>query len=84
MNADDINRTAAVKIKHVFKTALRCIEIKFGNEFDGYEQMRSEILRAGNNAIRELREVTNEAFGIEDDYEPTKVRIVNRERNHVK
>jgi hypothetical protein len=54
---ETFDKALETKIKHVFKTALRCIEIKFGTQFDGYDQMRREILRVGNNAIRELREL---------------------------
>jgi len=78
MSAEKIKKALDTKIKHVFKTALRCLEIKFGTGFEGYEQMRAEILRVGNNAIRELKELVNEEFGIEEPDHETKVRINRR------
>lgn len=80
MQADRIKKAVETKIKHVFKTSLKSIEIKFGDKFDGYDQMRAEILRVGNNAIRELKELVNDEFGI-DEESLTKVRI-NKETNN--
>lgn len=54
------------RIKKVFVTALKCVEIKFGKEFPGYEELRAEILREGNDAIRDLRELINRAYNIEE------------------
>lgn len=59
MNQDYLKVALETKIKHVFKTSLKCIEIKFGTDFDGYDRMRAEILRVGNNAIRELKEIVD-------------------------
>lgn len=72
--AEKISRAVETKTKHLFKTALRCIEIKFGDNFEGYDRMRSEILRVGNNTIRELKELIGDEFGLEDQ-EATQVRI---------
>lgn len=75
MDLQKVDRAVETKIKHVFKTALRCIEIKFGDEFEGYEQMRSEILRVGNNAIREIRELMTDESGENLINKKTEVRI---------
>lgn len=53
------------RIKKVFVTALKCVEIKFGKDFDGYDTLRAEILREGNDAIRDLREVIKEGYNVE-------------------
>lgn len=41
-------------ITRVFVESLKYIEIKFGTDFDGYEEIRSAILRIGNDAIRDM------------------------------
>lgn len=53
------------KIKGVFKTCLDRIELVFGKEFDEYEILRKQILRAGNDAIRDLQEQIDRAYRIE-------------------
>jgi len=54
------------RIKNVFKTALKCVEIKFGKDFEGYEKIRAEILRAGNDGIRQIKEAIDEQFNVEE------------------
>ncbi len=83
MSAEKINRALETKIKHVFKTALRCVEIKFGDQFEGYDMLRSEILRTGNNAIRELKELVNSELGETGEEEPTKVKVSHRRGSNV-
>lgn len=53
------------KVKGVFKTCLDRIELVFGTEFDEYEILRKQILRAGNDAIRDLHEQIDRAYKIE-------------------
>lgn len=62
-------------ITSVFVQALKCIELKFGKNFEGYEQLRSEILRAGNNAIRDLSDVIGLRFNVEEIPEVLTVRF---------
>ncbi len=62
------------KITKVFSTCLEAIEIRFGDEFDGYRHLRSKILRVGNDAKRELREALK-------DFEIRKVKEVVEYRN---
>ena len=69
-NADKIKRAVETKVKHVWKTALKCVEIKFGDKFEGYDQLRAEILRVGNNARRELLELINEEFDLPQENQP--------------
>jgi len=74
---DVLKKVVESKIKNVFGTSLRTIEIAFGTDFDEYEKIRSEILRVGNNAIREIKELINAEFGIEEEPEEVKVRFKN-------
>jgi hypothetical protein len=53
------------KVRGVFAKALTCIEIKFGKNFEGYAAIRAEILRAGNDAIREIGNFIDERFIVE-------------------
>jgi hypothetical protein len=55
----------AKQIKNVFITALRCIEMRFGRNFEGFESIRSEILRAGNEAIRQVEVVIDNGYNVE-------------------
>lgn len=41
-------------IKSVFVGALREIETRLGKDFPAYEELRSAILRMGNNAVRDM------------------------------
>ena len=47
-------------VKDVYKTALDSIELRFGRDFEGFKEIRSRILRAGNNAIRKIEAVLDE------------------------
>lgn len=53
------------RMKKIFVTALRCVEIRFGKEFDGYGQLRAEILRIGNDMVREFREEVEAKYNVE-------------------
>lgn len=53
------------QIKGVFVNALKCVEIRFGKDFDGYESIRGEILRAGNDAIRNLENLIDTKINAE-------------------
>ena len=64
-SADVLKRQMNKHIKDLFKTTLDMIELKFGKEFDGYTDMRSKILRTGNNAIRELESLLESRFNVE-------------------
>jgi hypothetical protein len=52
------------RIKSVFKTSLKCLELTVGKEHPGFEGARKEILRAGNDAIRDLREHIDRQYAI--------------------
>lgn len=62
---NELKSLAYAQIKRVFVKALKCIEIKFGKNFDGYLDMRAEILRAGNDAYRLISETIDSDFNIE-------------------
>lgn len=64
-SAEVLKEKVRKEIKNVFKKALVCVEIKFGKDFDGYAAMRAEILRAGNDAIRNIDTVIDGRFNIE-------------------
>jgi hypothetical protein len=51
-------------LKKVFTGALSSIEINLGTEFPQYQMLRSEILRIGNDAIRDMHQYLNK-FNIE-------------------
>ncbi len=52
-------------MKRVFVTALEMVEIRFGRTFDGYEELRSKILRTGNDSIRKMQENINGNYNIQ-------------------
>lgn len=52
-------------MKRVFVTALETIEIRFGRTFDGYDELRSKILRTGNDSIRKMQENVDVNYNIE-------------------
>lgn len=54
------------KIRKVFVNSLRIIEMKWGKNFDGYEEIRAEILRNGNDAVRDARKLISERFNVEE------------------
>jgi hypothetical protein len=53
------------EIKGVFKNALRCIEMRFGRDFEGFETIRRDILRSGNDSIRKVSEMIDGNFNVE-------------------
>lgn len=63
--ANLLKAQVAKEIKNVFITALRCIEMRFGRNFEGFESIRSEILRAGNEAIRQSEIVIDNGYNVE-------------------
>lgn len=52
------------RVKFVFVNALELMEIKFGKNFDGYDELRAKILRVGNDAIRTI-ELTVDGYNVE-------------------
>lgn len=64
-SADILKKKIRYSITSVFKTTLDMVELKFGKNFDGYEDLRAKILRTGNDAIRELEESINSKYNIE-------------------
>lgn len=64
-SATNLKAQVAKEVKSVFITALKCIEMKFGRDFDGFEAIRAEILRAGNDAIRRVEDVLDTRYNIE-------------------
>lgn len=60
-----LNKYIEDSIKNVFIGALSCIEIRFGKDFEGYKEIRADILRKGNDSIRKLHEVIENRFNIE-------------------
>jgi len=64
-SANDLQREVDRRVKKVYVTALECIEMRFGKEFAGYMEMRSKILRCGNDATREIGEIIGEVYNVE-------------------
>lgn len=64
-SAQTLKIQVAKEVKSVFVTALKCIEMKFGRDFEGFEIMRAEILRAGNDAIRHVEDVLDNRYNVE-------------------
>ena len=62
---DKLKDLAEKQIRKVFVTCLNCIEMRFGKHFEGYEEIRANILRVGNDAVRDLRSKISEDFNIE-------------------
>jgi len=52
------------QIKDVFVGSLNAIENKLGKTFPSYPQLRAEILRVGNDKIREMHDLLD-SFNIE-------------------
>lgn len=53
------------EVRKVFRTALTCIEMRFGDDFDGFPALRAQILRVGNDAIRELSRIIDEEYNLQ-------------------
>ncbi len=64
-SAKNLKMEINIQIKNVFKSALRAIEIKYGPNSEGFDIIRSEILRAGNNAIRNVEVVIDNRYLVE-------------------
>lgn len=70
---DAFSRRSAVSLKEdikrritfVYVTLLECLEIKFGKNFEGYNEMRAKFLRVGNDAIRNIDEKIDKFYNIE-------------------
>jgi hypothetical protein len=65
-SADRLKIIIEKYIKSVFVGALKCVEIKFGKQFDGHDVIRREVLRLGNDAIRELHEIIDNHYNVEE------------------
>jgi hypothetical protein len=70
----------AKEITKVFGTALRCIEIKFGRHFEGFEVLRAEILRSGNDSIRKIGDVIDNRYNVEMIPEIVTINFSNKEK----
>jgi len=64
-SAHSLKRACNKEITRVFVTALECMEIRFGRDFEGYNELRAKILRVGNDSKRRLDEIIEEGFNIE-------------------
>ncbi len=62
-------------IKEVFISALEAVEIRFGSDFEGYQNIRAKILRVGNDAIRNLEELVDSKYSIERKSESIEFKI---------
>lgn len=53
------------QIKDVFVGSLNAIENKLGKSFPAYPQLRAEILRIGNDKIRDMHNLLDDHFNVE-------------------
>ena len=53
-------------MKSIFVGALRTFEMKFGKDFEGHDQVKSEVFRLGNDAVREFERILDDFFNIEE------------------
>ena len=60
MSNSDNKLYIIAQIKLVYKTALESVELRFGRDFEGFQTMRSRILRAGNDAVRKVEALLDE------------------------
>lgn len=80
--ADQLKMLVERRIKSVFKKCLDCVEIRFGKEFDGFDKMRKEILRVGNDAIRDCKEHIDRGYKVEK-LPVTAVKVEGKEPRNV-
>ena len=66
-SAHELKQETKAMMKKMFVTCLESIEIRFGREFQGYDELRSKVLRTGNDAIRKMEE------NIEGNYNVQKI-----------
>ena len=59
-------------IKGVFTSCLEAIEIRFGDDFEGYKNLRARILRVGNDAIRDIQDSVDIKYTVERQSESMK------------
>jgi hypothetical protein len=64
-SAQSFKREMARHLTRIFVQSLECVEIRFGREFDGYDEIRAKILRVGNNAKREVERIVDEQYNVE-------------------
>jgi hypothetical protein len=64
-SAMSLKREINKQMTHIFVTALECIEIRFGRDFEGYNELRSKILRVGNDSKRNLEQAIDSGFNVE-------------------
>jgi hypothetical protein len=62
-------------MKGIFVGSLNEIESRLGNDFPGYEELRSAILRIGNDALRDMH-LSMSAVNVE--YIPDKIVATQR------
>lgn len=65
VSASELKKQISKMIKSVYVGCLKCVEFKFGKEFDGKKQIRGEILTLGNDCIRDIEKLIDERFNVE-------------------
>ena len=78
MDDKSLNTLIEKKIKGVFKTSLKCLELMVGKDHPGFEGARKEILRAGNDAIRDIKEHIDRQYEVKKK-NVTVVRVEGRD-----
>jgi len=54
------------KIRKLFRTFLECVEMRFGDDFDGFGAIRSKVLRSGNDTIRDIKELIERKYEVKE------------------
>lgn len=62
--SDSLKTDIEKEIKCVWIAALEAVEIRFGDDFEGYKNLRARILRVGNDAVRKLKEKVEERYEV--------------------
>ena len=78
---DNLKSLIERKIKSVFKTSLKCFELTVGKDHPGFEGARKEILRAGNDAIRDLKEHLDRQYEVKMKGSVTVIKITGNDYN---
>lgn len=79
---EDLRSLIERRIKAVFKTSLKCLELTVGKEHPGFEGARKEILRAGNDAIRDITEHLDRQYEIKKKEGVTVVKISGKGKSN--
>lgn len=79
----ELKQELEAMMKRVFVTALESIEIRFGRNFEGYDELRSKVLRTGNDAIRKMHDNIDCNYNVQKVPSCTIVPKIHGEAAHI-